>query len=145
MWEKNLKKFLSSKHKIVANSLLSQRGEVVDDLADIAHIFNEHFSTVGERLVSNATSRGLVDGSLHLSRITSLEGKYTLPDMTGVCSEANIINVGREGNWSGWNQCKHVENGIEVHNNIFNTRIQSLDKVRALPKRLKIRVGHTYS
>ena len=30
-------------------------------------------------------------------------------------------------------------------NKIFNTHIQSLDKVRALPKRLEIRVGHTNS
>ena len=52
---------LPSKQKSVPNYLLSQQGEVVDDLADIADIFNEHFSTVGERLVRNATPRGLVD------------------------------------------------------------------------------------
>ena len=73
----------SLKHKhIVANSLLSQHGEVVDDLADIADIFNEHFSTVGERLVSNATPRGLVDDNIHLTRINSLDVKCTLPDIT---------------------------------------------------------------
>ena len=81
MWKK-LKEVLSSKPKIVANSLLSQHGEVVDDLADIADIFNEHFSTVGERLVSNATPRGLVDDSINLTRINSLEEKCTLPDIT---------------------------------------------------------------
>ena len=39
MWKK-LKEFLPSKQKIVPSSLLSQHGEVVDDLADIAYIFN---------------------------------------------------------------------------------------------------------
>ena len=80
MWKKL--KVLPSKQKIVPSSLLSQHGEVVDDLADIADIFNEHFSTVGERLVSNATPRGLVDDNIHLTRINSLEGKCTLPDIT---------------------------------------------------------------
>ena len=37
-----IKEVLPNKHKIVANSLLSKHGEVVDDLADIADIFNEH-------------------------------------------------------------------------------------------------------
>ena len=41
MWKK-LKEVLPSKQKIVPSSLLSQHGEVVDDLADIADIFNEH-------------------------------------------------------------------------------------------------------
>ena len=66
MWKK-LKEVLPSKQKIVPSSLLSQHGEVVDDLADIADIFNEHFSTVEERLVSNATSRGSVDDNIHLT------------------------------------------------------------------------------
>ena len=52
----------------------------------------------------------------------------------GVCSKANIINVGREGNWTGWNKCKNVANSIEVYNIIFNPHIQSPDKVRTLPK-----------
>ena len=60
-------------------NLVKKHGEVVDDLADIADIFNEHFSTVGERLVSNATPRGLVDDNIHLTRSNSLEGKCTLP------------------------------------------------------------------
>ena len=81
MWKK-LKEVLPNKQKIVANSLLSQHGEVVDDLADIADIFNEHFSTVGERLVSNATPRGLVDDNIHLTRINSLDVRCTLPDIT---------------------------------------------------------------
>ena len=83
MWKK-LKEVLPNKQKIVANSLLSQHGEVVDDLADIADniLFNEHFSTVGERLVSNATPRGLVDDNIHLTRINSLDVKCTLPDIT---------------------------------------------------------------
>ena len=51
---KKLKEVLPNKQKIVANSLLSQYGEVVDDLADIADIFNAHFSTVG-----------LVDDNIH--------------------------------------------------------------------------------
>ena len=70
---------------------------------------------------------------------------YTARYYRGVCSKANSINVGREGNWSGWNKCKNVANIIEVYNKIFNPHIQSLDKVRTLPKRLEIRVGHTYS
>ncbi len=37
---KKLKEVLPNKQKIVANSLLSQHGEVVDDLADIDDIFN---------------------------------------------------------------------------------------------------------
>ena len=65
MWKK-LKEVLPSKQKIVPSSLHSQHGKVVDDLADIADIFNEHFSTVEECLVSNATSRGLEDDSIHL-------------------------------------------------------------------------------
>ena len=80
--EKKLKEVLLYKQKIVANSLLSQQGEVVDDLADIADIFNEHFSTVGERLVSNATPSGLVDDNIHLTRINSLDGKCLLPDIS---------------------------------------------------------------
>ena len=67
MW-KNLGRFFLRNTNIVANSLLSQHGEVVDDIADIADIFNEHLSTVGERLVSNATPRGLVDDNIHLQR-----------------------------------------------------------------------------
>ena len=31
---------------------------------------------------------------------------HTARKVRGVCSEANISNVGGEGNWSGWNQCK---------------------------------------
>ena len=46
MWKK-LNEVFPNKQKIVANSLLSQHGVVVDDLADIADIFNEPFSTVG--------------------------------------------------------------------------------------------------
>ena len=76
------KEVLPNKQTMVANYLLSQHGEVVNDLADIADIFNEHFSTVGERLVSNATPRGIVDNNIHLTRINSLEGKCTLPDIT---------------------------------------------------------------
>ena len=57
-----------------------QHGEVVDVVADIANIFNEYVSTVGERLVSNATPRGVVDDSIHLTSINSLEGKCTLSD-----------------------------------------------------------------
>ena len=126
MWEK-LKEVLPNKQKIVANSLLSQHGEVVDDLADITDIFNEHFSTVGEHLVNNATPRGLADDNIHLTRINSLEGN-TARYYRGVCSKANIINVGREGNWSGWNKCKNVANIIELFNesnitqNTANTR-----------------------
>ena len=72
-------------------------GEVVDDLADIADIFNEHFSTVGERLVSNATQRGLVDDNIHLTRINSLEGKCTLPDITEeyVQKQISSMSVGK--------------------------------------------------
>ena len=55
----------------------------------------------------------------------------------GVCSKGSIINVGRECNWSRWNKCKHVANSFEVYNKIFNPHIQSLDKVRALPKECK--------
>ena len=94
---KQLKEVLPSKQKIVANSLLSQNGEVVDDLADIADIFNEHISTVGERLVNNATPRELVDDSIHLTRINSLEGKCTLPDITEeyVQKQISAMSVGK--------------------------------------------------
>ena len=96
MWKK-LKEVLPNKQKIVANSLLSQHGEVVDDLADIADIFNEHFSTVGERLVSNATPRGLVDDNIHLTRINSLDVKCTLPDITEeyVQKQISSMSVGK--------------------------------------------------
>ena len=92
-----VKEVLPNKQKIVANSLLSQHGDVVDDLADIADIFNEHFSTVGERLVSNATSRGLVDDNIHLTRINSLEEKCTLPDITDeyVQKQISSMSVGK--------------------------------------------------
>ena len=95
MWKK-LKEVLPSKQKIVPSSLLSQHGEVVDDLADIADIFNEHFSTVGERLVSNATPRSSVDENIHLTPINSLEGKCTLPDITEyVQKEISSMSVGK--------------------------------------------------
>ena len=74
----------------------------------------------------------------------SFDGSFS-PDCQTNVIPGNIINVGREGNWSGWNKCKHVANSIEVYNKIFNPHIKSLDKVRALPKRMEIRVGHTYS
>ena len=95
--EKKLKEVLPNKQKIVANSLLSQHGEVVDDLADIAGIFNEHFSTVGERLVRNATPRGLVDDNIHLTRINSLDVKCTLPDITEeyVQKQVSSMSVGK--------------------------------------------------
>ena len=82
MWNK-LKEVLHSKQKIVSNSLL-----------DIADIFNEHFSTVGERLVSNATPRGSVDDNVHITRI---EGKCTLPDITEeyVQKEISSMSVGK--------------------------------------------------
>ena len=64
MLSMKLQEVLPNKQKRVANALLSQHGEVVDDLADIADIFNEHFSKVGERLVSNTTPRGLVDDNV---------------------------------------------------------------------------------
>ena len=96
MWKK-LKDVLPSKQKIVPSSLLSQHGEVVDDLADIAAIFNEHFSTVGERLVNNATPRRSVDENIHLTPINSLEGKCTLPDITEeyVQKEISSMSVGK--------------------------------------------------
>ena len=93
----NLRRFSLANKKILPSSLLSQHGEVVDDLADIADIFNEHFSTVGERLVSNATPRGLVDDNIHLTRINSLEGKCTLPDITEeyVQKQISSMSVGQ--------------------------------------------------
>ena len=96
MWKKR-KEVLPSEQKIVLSSLLSQHGEVVDDLADIADIFNEHFSTVGERLVSNATPRGLVGDNIRLTRINSLEGKCTLPDITEeyVQKQISSMSVGK--------------------------------------------------
>ena len=96
MWKKR-KEVLPNKQKIVANSLLSQHGDVVDDLADIADIFSEQFSTVGERLVSNATPRGLVDDNIHLTRINSLEGKCSLPDITEeyVQKQISSMSVGK--------------------------------------------------
>ena len=95
MWKK-LKEVLPNKHKIVANSLLSQHGEVVDDLADIADIFNVHFSTVGERLVSNATPCGLVDDNIHLTRINSLDVKCTLPNSSMFKSKYHQCRSGRQ-------------------------------------------------
>ena len=95
MWKK-LKEVLPNKQKIVANSLLSQHG-VADDLADIADIFNEHFSAVGERLVSNATPCGLVDDTIHLTCINSLDAKCTLPDITEeyVQKQISSMSVGK--------------------------------------------------
>ena len=131
MWKK-LKEVLPNKQKIVANSLLSQHGDVVDDLADIADIFSEQFSTVGERLVSNATPRGLVDDNIHLTRINSLEGKCSLPDITEeyVQKQISSMSVGKATG----------PDGISVkmfkiasrYNKIFNPHIQSLDRVRTL-------------
>ena len=94
---KKLKEVLPNKQKIVANSVLSQHGEVVDDIADITDICNEHFSTVGERLVSNATPRGLVDGNIRLTRINPLEAKCTLPDITEeyVQMQISSMSVGK--------------------------------------------------
>ena len=92
-----LKEVLPSKQKIVPSSLISQHGEVVDDLADIADIFNEHFCTFGERLFSNVTPRGSVDDNIHLlTRINSLERKCTLPDITEeyVQKEISSMSVG---------------------------------------------------
>ena len=77
---KKLKEVLPNKQKPVANSLISQHREVVDDLADIADIFNEHFSTVGERLVSNATPR-------------CLSPPYTIQLLLAVGATANLIRV----------------------------------------------------
>ena len=132
---KKLKEVLPSKQKIVPSSLLSQHGEVVDDLAYIADIFNEHLSTVGERLVSNATPRSSVDENIHLTPINSLEGKCTLPDITEeyVQKEISSMSVGKATGPDGIS-VKNVANSIEVYNKIFNPHIQSLDKVRALPK-----------
>ena len=91
MWKK-VKEVLPSKQKIVANALLSQHGEVDDDLEDIAYIFNGHLSTVGERLVNNDTPRCLADDD-----INSLEGKCTLPDITEeyVQNEISSMSVGK--------------------------------------------------
>ena len=55
LWKK-LKEVLPNKKKITPNSILSANGENIDDLADIADTFNEHFSTIGERMCSNATT-----------------------------------------------------------------------------------------
>ena len=52
----------------------------------------------------------------------------------GACTKANIINVGQEGNWSGWNKCKNVANSIEVYNRIFNPHIQSTIRCEHYPK-----------
>ena len=46
LWKK-LKGVLPNKKKITPNSILSANGENIDDLADIADTFNEHFSTMG--------------------------------------------------------------------------------------------------
>ena len=80
MWKK-LKEVLPNKQQLVSNSLLSQHGDVVDDLADIADIFNEH----------------LVDDNIHLTRINSLEEKCTLPDITEeyVQKQISSMSVGK--------------------------------------------------
>ena len=143
--DKKLKEVLPNKQKLVANSLISQHGEVVDDLADIADIFNEHFSTVGERLVSNATPRGLVDDNIHLNRINSLEGKCTLPDITKeyVQKQISSMSVGKATGPDGLSvQMLQIASRYITES---LAHIQSLDKVRTLPKRLEIRVSHTYS
>ncbi len=132
MWKK-VKEVLPSKQKIVANALLSQHGEVDDDLEDIAYIFNGHLSTVGERLVSNATPRGLVDDNIHLTRINSLYGKCTLPDITEEYVQKKISSMS-VGKATG-------PDGISVKMlQISSTYLTN----RTLPKILQIRVGHTY-
>ena len=62
-----IKEVLPSKQKIVPSSLLSEDGEFIDDLADIPDTFNENLSTVGERLINNATPLGSVDDNIHLT------------------------------------------------------------------------------
>ena len=72
----------------------------------------------------------------------------TIQNSRPLCSKANIINVGQEATGPDGIDVKNVANSIEVgplYNNISNQHIQSLDKVRALPKILEIRVGRTYS
>ena len=108
-------------------------------------ILNEHFSTVGERLVSNATPRGLVDANIHLTRINSLEGKCTLPDITEeyVQTQISSMSVGKATGPDGIS-VKTIANRIEVYTTIFNPYIQSLDKVRTLPKTGNTRWSHLF-
>ena len=108
-------------------------------------ILNEHFSTVGERLVSNATPRGLVDANIHLTRINSLEGKCTLPDITEeyVQTQISSMSVGKATGPDGISVKKlqiasrYIKKSLT---HIFNLSI----RYEHYP-RLEIRVGHTYS
>ena len=84
----------------------------------IIFISNEHVSTVGERLVSNATPLGSVDDNIHLTHINSLEGKCTLPDITEeyVQKEMSSMSVEKATGPDGIGpKCKHFANSIEVY------------------------------
>ena len=82
LWKK-LKEVLPNKRKIVPKSILSQNGDFVDDLADIADTFNEHFSTIGTRMASNAPPCELeADDNTHFPVPDSLADKCLLPDIT---------------------------------------------------------------
>ena len=75
--------------------------------------------------------------------INSLEGKCTLPDITEeyVQKEISSMSVGKATGPDGIS-VKMLQIASRY---IFNPHIQYLDKVRTLPKRLEIRVGHSYS
>ena len=97
LWKK-LKDVLPNKKKITPNSILSANGENIDDLADIADTFNEHFSTIGQRVCSNATPRDFevhdnIDSFLH----NSVDEQCMLPDITEdyVQKQISSMSVGK--------------------------------------------------
>ena len=97
LWKK-IKEVLPNKKKITPNSILSANGENIDDLADIADTFNEHFSTIGQRMCSNATPRDFevhdnIDSFLH----NSVDEQCMLPDITEdyVQKQISSMSVGK--------------------------------------------------
>ena len=97
LWKK-LKEILPQKQKYIPSSILSADGENIHDPTEIADIFNEHFSTIGERLADHSIpSEPEEDNSRVPIYDNSIDDQCVIPDITEefVRKQISSMSVGK--------------------------------------------------
>ena len=102
---RTIKGILPNKRKQVPNSVVID-GEQLGGPADIANAFNEHFSTIAERMANNSirtsttTSSVLEEGKKHNVAVTDHHhhhkfNKFTLSEVTEAFVQKQIDSIGK--------------------------------------------------
>ena len=92
LWKK-LKDVLPNKQKMIPKSIVTNDGKIFDDLTDIADAFNEHFSTIGSRMASNAPQYELEENDTYYPAIDLPDGKCSLPEITEDYVKKQILSM----------------------------------------------------